>query len=93
MVDGGEIGVDRSAAPSEYDIPENDSPLLPFHKAQTYTIPNQMFDQINDGQVQTYLDLVLVCVREKEYEAAMAETGDKRADGRKPNSQKSKMLM
>ena len=28
----------------------------PFHKAQTYTIPNQVFDHIDSGQVQTLID-------------------------------------
>lgn len=46
-----------AGASSEYDIPEPDSPLLPFHKAQTYTIPNTIFDHVNGGELQTLMGL------------------------------------
>ncbi|SPN98488.1 related to NUP170 - nuclear pore protein [Cephalotrichum gorgonifer] len=47
----------RPGASSEYYIPEHDSTLVPFHKAQTYTIPNQVFDHINAGELQTSMGL------------------------------------
>ena len=46
-----------AGASSEYDIPDHDSTLVPFHKAQTYTIPNQVFDHINAGELQTSMGL------------------------------------
>ncbi|KAK3352608.1 Non-repetitive/WGA-negative nucleoporin C-terminal-domain-containing protein [Lasiosphaeria hispida] len=47
----------RPGASSEYDIQLPDSPWAPFNKAQMYPIPEQIFAQLNQGEVHTKLGL------------------------------------
>lgn len=47
----------RPGASSDYDLSPVDSSAAPFQKAQTYPIPNQVFDHINAGQLQTLMGL------------------------------------
>ncbi|EPE06390.1 nucleoporin 170 [Ophiostoma piceae UAMH 11346] len=47
----------RPGASSEYDIHGADSPWAPFHKVQTYPIPDQIFERYNVSQLVTTMGL------------------------------------
>ncbi|KAK3938258.1 Non-repetitive/WGA-negative nucleoporin C-terminal-domain-containing protein [Diplogelasinospora grovesii] len=47
----------RPGASSDYEIQPPESPWAPFHKIQQYSIPDQIFDRVNQGEVRTNLGL------------------------------------
>ncbi|CAK7205717.1 hypothetical protein SEUCBS139899_008496 [Sporothrix eucalyptigena] len=47
----------RPGASSEYDIHGAESPWAPFHKVQTYPIPDQIFERYNVSQLVTTMGL------------------------------------
>ena len=42
---------------SEYELIKPDTGSAPFHKTHMYTIPNQVFDHYNSGELQTLMGL------------------------------------